>query len=78
MTLVVGVMSVAAFSRGAPTQVGAVQGTRAKFDEIDVERINVRRAERQLSAGDLESAAVDRSDLQEQAVRLRGRRPARA
>ncbi len=42
MTLVVGVMSVAAFSRGAPTQVGAVQGTRAKFDEIDVERINVR------------------------------------
>ena len=42
MTLVVGVMSVAAFSRGGPTQVGAVQGTRAKFDEIDVERINVR------------------------------------
>jgi hypothetical protein len=42
MTLAVGVMSVAAFSRGAPTQLGAVQGTRAKFDEIDVERINVR------------------------------------
>src|SRR6478736_10200563 len=41
MTLVVGVMSVAAFARGARTQVGAVQGTRAKFDEIDVERINV-------------------------------------
>src|SRR4051812_7523819 len=42
MTLAFGVMSVAAFSRGAPTRVGAVQGTRAKFDEIDVERINVR------------------------------------
>ena len=41
MTLVVGVMSVAAFARGAPTQVGEIQGTRAKFDEIDVERINV-------------------------------------
>src|SRR5512133_3493305 len=42
MTLVVGVMSVAAFSRSGPTQVGVLQGTKAKFDEIDVERINIR------------------------------------
>ena len=42
MTLAVGVMSVAAFSRSGPTQIGALQGTKAKFDEIDVERINIR------------------------------------
>ena len=43
MTLVVGVLSLAAFTRhGAATQVGEIQGTKAKFDEIDVERINVR------------------------------------
>jgi len=41
MTLVVGVLSLAAFTRHAPTQVGEIQGTRAKFDVIDVERINV-------------------------------------
>ena len=42
MTLVVGVMSVAAFTRTAPTNVGEIRGTKAKFDVIDVERINVR------------------------------------
>jgi hypothetical protein len=41
MTLVVGVLSLAAFTRHGPTQVGEIQGTRAKFDVIDVERINV-------------------------------------
>jgi hypothetical protein len=41
MTLVVGVMSVAAFTRTAPTNVGEIRGTKAKFDVIDVERINV-------------------------------------
>jgi hypothetical protein len=41
MTLVLGVMSVAAFTRHTPTQVGEIQGTKAKFDVIDVERINV-------------------------------------
>ena len=42
MTLVVGVLALAAFTRStAPTQVGEIQGTRAKFDVIDVERINV-------------------------------------
>ena len=42
MTLLVGVLSLAAFTRaGGPTQVGAIQGTTAKFDVIDVERINV-------------------------------------
>jgi hypothetical protein len=42
MTLVVGVLSLAAFTRSsAPTQVGEIQGTKAKFDVIDVERINV-------------------------------------
>jgi hypothetical protein len=42
MTLVVGAMSVAAFTRGAPTVFGDIRGAHAKFDEIDVERINVR------------------------------------
>jgi hypothetical protein len=41
MTLVVGVLSLAAFTRHAPTQVGEIRGTKAKFDVIDVERINV-------------------------------------
>src|SRR5438105_4363566 len=41
MTLVVGVMAVAAFARTAPTNVGEIRGTKAKFDVIDVERINV-------------------------------------
>src|SRR5215216_945479 len=42
MTVVVGVLSLGAFTRGgAPASVGSIQGTRAKFDEIDVERINV-------------------------------------
>jgi hypothetical protein len=42
MTLVVAVLSLAAFTRhGAPTEVGEIHGTKAKFDVIDVERINV-------------------------------------
>ena len=42
MTVVVGVLSLGAFTRGgAPASVGSIHGTRAKFDEIDVERINV-------------------------------------
>ena len=41
MTLVVGGLSLAAFRPSGPTQVGAIQGTTAKFDVIDVERINV-------------------------------------
>ena len=42
MTLVVGVLSLAAFTRSTgPTRVGEIQGTKAKFDVIDVERINV-------------------------------------
>jgi hypothetical protein len=41
MTLVVGVLTLAAFTRRAPTQVGEIQGTRAKFDVIDVERVNI-------------------------------------
>ena len=42
MTLVVGVMSVAAFARTAPTVFTDIRSAHAKFDEIDVERINVR------------------------------------
>ena len=42
MTLAVGVMSVAAFTRGAPTVFSDIRSAHAKFDEIDVERINVR------------------------------------
>jgi hypothetical protein len=41
MTLVVGVLAVGAFARPGGRQVGEIQGTRAKFDVIDVERINV-------------------------------------
>ncbi len=42
MTLVVGVLSLAAFTRdGGRTQVGQIRGTTAKFDVIDVARINV-------------------------------------
>lgn len=42
MTLIVGVLTLAAFTRSsAPTQVGAIQGTTARFDVIDVERLNV-------------------------------------
>ena len=42
LTVVVGILSLGAFSRGgAPSAVGSIQGTKAKFDEIDVERINV-------------------------------------
>ena len=42
MTLIVGVLSMAAFTRGSGvTQVGAIEGTTARFDVIDVERINV-------------------------------------
>jgi hypothetical protein len=41
MTLVVGVMSLAAFTRHGATKVGEIEGTRARFDVIDVERINV-------------------------------------
>src|SRR5262245_33452498 len=40
MTVVVSIGALAAFKRGV-TQVGAIQGTTAKFDVIDVERINV-------------------------------------
>jgi hypothetical protein len=42
MTIVVGVLALAAFSRSdTPRQVGAIQGTTARFDVLDVERINV-------------------------------------
>jgi hypothetical protein len=42
MTLMVGVLSLAAFTRSAaPTRVGEIHGVKAKFDVIDVERINV-------------------------------------
>ena len=42
LTVVVGILSLGAFTRGsAPTSVGPIHGTKAKFDEIDVERINV-------------------------------------
>src|SRR5215217_1739802 len=42
MTLAVGVISVAAFTRQGPSEVGEIRGTEATFDVIDVERINVR------------------------------------
>jgi hypothetical protein len=41
MTLLVGVLALGAFARPGARQVGEIQGTRAKFDVIDVERINV-------------------------------------
>ena len=42
MTLIVGVLGLAAFTQGASTrQVGAIRGTTARFDVLDVERINV-------------------------------------
>ena len=42
MTLVVGVLSLAAFTRAVPTVFSDIRSAHAKFDEIDVERINVR------------------------------------
>jgi hypothetical protein len=41
MSLIVGVLSLGAFSSKGATQLGDVQGGNAKFKEIDVERINV-------------------------------------
>jgi hypothetical protein len=42
ITLVMGVMSVAAFTRGAPSVFTDIRSAHAKFDVIDVERINIR------------------------------------
>ena len=41
MSLIVGVLSLGAFSGKGTTLLGDVQGGNAKFKEIDVERINV-------------------------------------
>lgn len=41
MSLVVGVLALGAFKGGGLTQLGDVQGGKAKFTEIDVERVNV-------------------------------------
>jgi hypothetical protein len=41
MTLIVGVLALGAFARPGGRHVGEIQGTRAKFDVIDVERLNV-------------------------------------
>ena len=41
LTLVVGGLSLAAFTRPGPSRVGPIQGTTAKFEVLDVERINV-------------------------------------
>jgi hypothetical protein len=64
MTLVVGVLSLAAFTRHGPTQVGEIQGTRAKFDVIDVERINVLEPDGKYRLI-LSNRAVDWADLQD-------------
>ena len=37
MTLVVGGLSLAAFTRPGPSPVGPIQGTTAKFEVLDVE-----------------------------------------
>lgn len=41
MTVIVAILALGAFTRSSASAAGQIQGTRAKFEVIDVERINV-------------------------------------